>query len=323
MGKESLRTEIESNKFTFNISLSEKIFTIGSCFSDVIGGKLSQFKFKVLSNPFGTTYNPISIFKLLTEDVIDEEKIIQNQGLYFHYDFHSSFRHLDKNALVELLNKLKFKSINHLKESNCLIITLGTAWVYELVSSCKVVNNCHKVPQKEFNKRLLRMKEMATEMDDAIEYLKQINPDLQIIMTVSPVRHTKEGLKENQLSKSMLRVLCDFAETSYKNVHYFPSYEIMIDDLRDYRFYKDDLIHPTHFAEQYIWEKFQTTFFAKETMDFIQDWKLIINAMDHKPFNSETEEHQNFLKSQIQKLKLLSNRTDVEDEMLFFESQLV
>lgn len=319
----SLRTEIEIQPSEAKINLGDKVLTIGSCFSDSIGAKLLKNKFDVLSNPYGTTYNPISIFKILTSGGINYNKFVEHGGVTFHHDFHSELRADDQRKLEKLLQRRKEDVTQYLRSANWLIITFGTAWVYELVESGDVVNNCHKVPQKGFNRRLLGMKEMALAMDKTIEELKKINPDLNILMTVSPVRHTKDGLQENQLSKSMLRVLCDFAVTSHENVHYFPSYEIMVDDFRDYRFYKDDMIHPTNFAEQYIWDKFQSVYFSDDAMKFVHDWKYITSAMEHKPFNPTSREHQNFIKAQIDKLESLKGIVDVSEEEVWFKDKLV
>jgi len=322
MHSPSLRTEIDIKPSALKISLGQSVLTMGSCFSQSIGEKMTRYKFDVLTNPFGTTYNPISIFKALISNGINSHKFLEKRGMAFHYDFHSELRADNKQLLEKLLQRRKEEVTDHLKKADWLIVTFGTAWVYELKSSGEIVNVCHKVPQSEFNKRLLGMKEMAVAMDSMVNHFKKTNPRLNMLLTVSPVRHIRDGIQENQLSKSMLRVLCDFAVTSHDNVHYFPSYEIMVDDFRDYRFYRDDLIHPTAFAEQYIWEKFQGTYFEKETLDFIQDWKYVISAMEHRPFNPKTDEHQNFVRAQMEKIIGLSDKVDASDELAFFKAQL-
>jgi hypothetical protein len=323
MQDSSFRTKLDPKQIDLKISLATRILTIGSCFSDSIGEKLNRHKFKTLVNPFGTTYNPISIFNLLTSEGIKINKFVENGGMFFHYDFHSEFRAEDQRSLEKMLSNEKKKVSDFLKDTDWLVITFGTAWVYELKKSTEIVANCHKVPQREFSKRLLGLKEMIKGFDQTVGHLQDLNPELKILLTVSPVRHISDGIEENQLSKSMLRVMCDFATSSYDHVYYFPSYEIMMDDLRDYRFYKDDLIHPTKFAEDYIWDIFQRSFFDRDTMDFIKEWDSILSAMIHRPFNPNSDEHIKFIKTQIQKISQLSTHVDVKEELNYFESQLL
>ena len=321
MSSNSLRTEIKIQNSDWNIGLKDSIITIGSCFSDSIGERLKKYKFNTLVNPFGTVYNPISIFRLLQDQPIDPDRVVENQGLFLHYDFHSSFRKDNKEDLLKSLDEIKVSTIDKLRKADCLVITLGTAWVYELASTGEIVANCHKVPQKGFSKRLLGLKEIIKAFDGLVESLRPLNPDLKILLTVSPVRHIKDGIEENQLSKSMLRVICDFAVSSYDHVAYFPSYEIMMDDLRDYRFYKDDLIHPTEFAEEYIWKKFMETYFDSETLEFVKEWQSILAAMEHRPFNPGSPDHRLFCQSQIEKLDALSEVVDVREEKEFFNQK--
>ncbi len=322
MSSDSLRTEIKIPRSDWNIGLKDSVVTIGSCFSDTIGEKLRQYKFKISVNPFGTVYNPISIFNLLQDEEVDPGRVVKSQGMYLHYDFHSAFRSSKEDELLKSLAESKRSAISDLRSATYLIITFGTSWIYELKSTEAIVANCHKVPQKEFSKRLLGLKEIIKAFDQLVEHLKKVNSELKILLTVSPVRHIKDGIQENQLSKSILRVICDFAVSSYDHVQYFPSYEIMMDDLRDYRFYKDDLIHPTAFAENYIWERFQETYFDKATLEFAKEWKAILSALEHRPFNPQSDEHQRFIKRQLDKLKELSTLCDVSSETTRFEKLL-
>lgn len=317
------RTQIDVPKSSVSIGLKDQILTMGSCFSDSIGRRLRHYKFDVLANPYGTIYNPLSIFKLLSAGGINTRGFVNNQGMTFHHDVHSEIRAKDQRTLEKILQDKKSSVDDCLKDANWIIITFGTAWVYQLVSSNHIVANCHKVPQQNFKKRLLGMKEMALKLDEFMERMQVINPKLQLLFTVSPVRHIKDGIAENQLSKSMLRVLCDFAATSYEQAYYFPSYEMLVDDLRDYRYYKEDLIHPTDFAENYIWQKFVKAFMHIDALNFISDWERILSALRHKPFNPDTKEHQKFLKTHIEKLEELSKQVNAEDEVMRFRDQLL
>lgn len=323
MSKRSFRTELKPKPSPLLVGLKDRVFTIGSCFSDAIGQRLANHKFDTLVNPFGTVYNPVSIFNLLSDSAIDKAKVVERHGHFFHFDFHSSLSAKSKAELLSEIDRIKENALKNLANTNILIVTFGTAWVYEHINFESIVANCHKVPQREFRKRLLGMKEMVEAIDAFIGKLKIVNPKIQLLLTVSPVRHIKDGLVDNHLSKSMLRVLCDFVTSSYDHDHYFPSYEIMIDDLRDYRYYKDDLIHPTPFAEDYIWDIFCETHMDSATRTFVHKWEQIRSAMAHRPFNPDSQNHQKFIRDQLNKLDQLSAQVDVGDEISFFREQIM
>ncbi|WP_109830500.1 GSCFA domain-containing protein [Reichenbachiella versicolor] len=318
----SLRTEFKIAKGNCLFNLSSQFLTIGSCFSDMIAEHLTQNKFQVLGNPFGTVYNPISLFRLLQEEDFNDSKFIDREGIWLHHDFHSEFRNSSKEELAEVISDTKRLSNENLRNADCLIITYGTAWIYETLNDSYIVSNCHKTPQKYFNKRLLSIEEMMIAQDEFLNFVFSVNSKIQVLLTLSPVRHTKDGIPENQLSKSSLRLLCDRGQSSFQKVEYFPSYEIMMDDLRDYRFYKDDLIHPTSFAENYIWEKFRDTYLDKQANEFIDEWKKITSALAHKPFNPESKEHRRFVDASIQKLRQMSEKVNVSKEIALFQQQL-
>lgn len=274
-----------------------------------------------MSNPLGMVYNPISIFKLLGSEQVDESKFVEVGGQHFHLDYHSQFTAKDLKTLNTVL-AFKVREISEfLIKANYVFITLGTAYAYESIASGDVVANCHKIPQKNFNKRLLTLQEMMEAFNQLKSYLDQINPSLQYIFTLSPVRHIKDGIVENQLSKSLLRVLCHELLQD-KKVTYFPAYEMMMDDLRDYRFYKNDLIHPSEMAEDYIWEKFQQTYFSGQTLKIVTEWNKIRTALAHRPFNPKSENHQKFLKDQLRKLNVFAEYFPVKAEKSVLENQL-
>lgn len=323
MDVNNFRTVLKPIKTNQKIDLKDKILTIGSCFSDVIGDYLTRYKFNVLANPFGTVYNPISIFNYLNGFELVAEHYSELNEHYFHFDAHSKFFAKEKPTLGALLEVQKLEVNNYLKSANYLIITLGTSFVYKYHKTQKIVANCHKVSQSEFTKRLLTLEEINQSFKISLSSLKIQNPKLKILLTVSPVRHIKDGMEENSVSKALLRLFCDQATEQYENVSYFPSYEIMMDDLRDYRFYKPDMIHPNEVAEEYIWEFFQETYFGDSTKKYLSDWTKILNAMKHKPFNVTSSSHQKFLNRILENLDAFAEKVDISKEKAYFESQLL
>ncbi|MEQ9231951.1 MAG: GSCFA domain-containing protein, partial [Cyclobacteriaceae bacterium] len=253
------------------ISLADSVVSMGSCFADSIGSKLSDHKFNILSNPFGTIYNPISLCDLFNDEINDSE-IIENKGVYYHWQAHGEISALTKDDLLENLNSKRQNLKAALLKADWLIITLGSAFAYRLKSSQKIVANCHKVPQSEFTKELLSIEAMAESLSNAFQQLKTQNPSLNIIFTVSPVRHTRDGLVENNRSKARLMEVSRELSQSNDWITYFPAYEIMVDELRDYRFYAKDLVHPNEEAIDYIWKRFGETYFDPDTASFVENW---------------------------------------------------
>jgi len=320
---DAYRTEIKIQPSQHPIDHTQKIITIGSCFSQVIGQRMMDFKFDTFVNPFGTIYNPISILRLLGQPDLDEDGIIENNGVYLHYDLHSQLRAKDRKTLQTVIRERNTEVWSYLQKADWLVITLGTAFVYELKDQKRIVANCHKMPSNHFEKRMLGMKEMIAAFDTAYAKLKQSNPELKILLTVSPVRHIKDGIAENTLSKSLLRVFCDYCVQSSDQVFYFPSYEIMVDDLRDYRFYKQDLIHPNVTAEEYIWSRFVETYCTDSTRKILDDWSKILDALHHRPFNPASPEHQQFLEKQITKARTFEGHFNIARELAQFQKQLI
>ncbi|WP_186756357.1 GSCFA domain-containing protein [Echinicola salinicaeni] len=314
-----LQTKIQIPQLETQLNYDQEILTIGSCFSTVIGRKLLERKFNTLNNPFGTIFNPLSIIKLLQHtlngDAFPEDHIIQHQGRYLHYDFHSDIFGNSPSDLMEKIEACTERTAKSLKESATLIITFGTAHVYEYIKSNTTVANCHKQSSQLFEKRLLSLSEILHSFDHFQKNLIKINPNIQIILTVSPVRHIKDGIAENQLSKSLLRLLCHEISSRYEQASYFPSYEIMMDELRDYRFYKEDMIHPTAQAEDYIWEKFSQAFFTEDTKKKILYIENILKALSHKAFNPNGEAHQKFLSNLLLKMEQLTPEFDFSNEI--------
>lgn len=301
------------------MSLDSQILTLGSCFADVVGHQLKAYKVNTEVNPFGTLFNPLSIFKIVspTYSRADERLYVQNSEAWVHYDFHSQFSGNSKDELSESINEKLINTQSYLSAQNSqfLLLTFGTSFIYKLLQPQTYVANCHKMPKNLFEKILLSVKDICKAFAILHQELKEINPNLRIVLTVSPVRHTKDGMAENQVSKSILRAACHYLTTDYQDVEYFPSYEIMMDDLRDYRFYKPDMIHPNEVAEQYIFEKFSETYFDDKLKDFIKIWQPIRKALNHRPFNEKSDIHQQFLRKLLGDLEGVRGLVDVQDEM--------
>ena len=293
------RTQIPIKKVDNQIDYDSKVMLFGSCFAENIGNKLNYFKFQNTINPFGILFHPKAIENLITNS-INQKKYTKKDLFYYKEQWHcveahSILSNSSKNVLLSRLNE-DGNSIHHqLHSSTHLIITVGTAWVYRFIETDTVVANCHKVLQKKFLKELLTIDEIVASMEAIISLVKSINEKVEIIFTVSPVRHLKDGFTENSLSKAHLISAIHQVVEPRKSTHYFSSYEIMMDDLRDYRFYKNDMLHPNETAINYIWQQFTNTWINEKSFDLMKDIDTIQKGLSHKPFNANSEEHQQFL----------------------------
>ena len=296
------RTEVMVLRAEFRIAYPDKIMMLGSCFVENISEKLLSANFQADVNPFGIVYNPVSVanslYDLINNRAFTEDDLFLHQGVYHSFAHHSRFSDTNKEAVLEQINTRGKQSSAFLREATVLIITFGTANTYRLLSSDKVVSNCHKLPAKLFREERLSVNQIVEEWNRLIESL----PNLKILFTVSPIRHWKDGAHENQLNKATLLLAINELIKANKNCSYFPSYEIMLDDLRDYRFYAEDMIHPSSQAVDYIWEKFSNTYFDTKTKELIKEWESIQKALNHRPFNPDSEEHKQFLK-EVEKRK--------------------
>lgn len=310
---------------TTPIQLHDSVATFGSCFADVIGNYLTTNKFNTLANPFGTVYNPISIHQTLRmicgKEVPDEVNFVESQGAWFHYQFHSSFYDSSREALREKIEEKIKITHEHIKSCRVVILTYGTGFVYRRKDNQEIVSNCHKMPSSLFTKELLSTELILQSANETLDLLRMLNPQIRVITTVSPVRHTKDTLQLNSVSKSILR-LCAH-ELQKSGVEYFPAYEIMMDDLRDYRFYKTDRIHPTEEAEGYIIEKFGDQYFDTATKNLLMEWNSIRQALQHKPFQPNSSAHQIFLRKTLERLERIRQTLPVESEITAIKSQLV
>jgi len=304
------QTSIPISKSNFPINYHSKVLSLGSCFAVNMAEKFDYFKFENAVNPFGILFHPIVIEKFLAfaanEKQFTETDIHFHNERWFCFDAHSDLSHSDKNQLLQNLNQKIVETKNQLSKASHLIITLGTAWIYRHLESDEVIANCHKIPQKQFKKELLSVEEIQQSLQSIIGLLSKINPSIQIIFTISPVRHIKDGFVENQWSKSnLISAVHQITAQKPENLHYFPSYEIMMDELRDYRFYAEDMIHPNQTAVDYIWKRFSETWISEDAFPIMDQVSSIQKSLSHRPFNPNSESHQLFSSKLEQQIKQL------------------
>jgi len=302
-------TQIPIKKQNQNqIDYQSKILMLGSCFSENIGEKLGYSKFQNTINPFGILFHPKAIEDLvlnaINKKIYTEENVFCHNEQWHCFEAHSKLSNPSKEVILQQLNTSIHLTNKWLNDSSHIIITLGTAWCYRFIETDKTVANCHKVPQKKFLKEILSVKEIAENLASIITLIKNINKNATIIFTVSPVRHLKDGFIENQQSKSHL-ISATHSILKEHHASYFPAYEIVMDELRDYRFYAEDMIHPNQTAITYIWERFYKTWMCEDTIKTMDEINTIQKGLAHKPFNPEGEQHQEFLKNLASKIKEL------------------
>ncbi len=322
---QDFRTILAVTPSQWKIDHSDQILTLGSCFSDEIGRVLSTHKFETMVNPFGTVYNPVSIVRLLDWAISNEspkDGYTLSGESWVNFHFHSEFMALDRTQIEEKINQRMEEVHQFLGKAQYLVITLGTSWVYRYLKSDELVANCHKIPNNEFRKELLNPREVIRPLEDCLKRLREFNPGLKIILTVSPVRHLKDGIPENQVSKSILRIACHYLEEDLNFVEYFPSYEITLDDLRDYRFYQRDMIHPSSEAVEYIWQSFSKRYFTDSTQALNQEVESAISALDHRPFQPDSAAYHKFLKQTLKKLRSLGEKLNFDKEISELENKI-
>ncbi|MCM4167032.1 hypothetical protein KCTC52924_01889 [Arenibacter antarcticus] len=301
-----LQTQIPLYKVADQMDYQGKVVLLGSCFSENIGDKLSYFKFRALSNPFGILFHPKAIERLVARCV--NKQFYTEGDIFFHnerwhcFDAHSDLSALTKEQLLENLNTGLSVTLAEIGAASHIFITLGTAWAYRHKETDRYVANCHKVPQKEFSKEMISVEANVESLRHIMELVGTINENVRFIFTVSPVRHLKDGFVENQRSKANLSTAIHEVLEKSLNVTYFPAYEIMMDELRDYRFYNADMVHPNTLAIDYIWEKFKYVWISEAVYTVMEKVDQIQKGMKHRPFNPSSEQHQQFLDKQQQKI---------------------
>ncbi len=293
-------TKIPVQKSSFPIDYDSKIMLLGSCFAENIGKKFSYFKYQATTNPFGIIFNAVSLEKLIRR-VVENKKFTEND-IFFHnelwhcYEVHSELSNPDKDLFLSHLNSILESTHRHIAALTHCIITLGTSWVYSNIETHEIVANCHKVPQKQFTKELLSIEQTEKSLENIILLIHSVNPNCHFIFTVSPVRHIKDGFIENTLSKAHLIAAIHKTITHNPSpITYFPAFEIMMDELRDYRFYAEDMLHPNQTAIDYIWLRFYEHYISESAAKLMEEVDAIQKGLAHRPFNPNTESHQKFL----------------------------
>lgn len=301
-------TRVSVKKSRSQLNYSDSLFFMGSCFANNLYSRFNNYRLDVLPSPFGNIYNPLSLAKLLTRLLerrdVEENELIYSNGLYQHLDFHSTAGRTTPKEYLDNINPILQKAADFITKADWIVITLGTAFIYE--KDEVVVNNCHKLPKNEFNRRAIDIDETIETLGSVFEQLKKRNPSIRTVLTLSPVRHLRDDATENSLSKALLRVIIDKLTTS-PQTYYFPSYEILLDELRDYRWYDSSLTHPTEQAVDYIMEKFYLSYGSEEFNLFRKDAEKVLNMLNHKILKPDSDEAIKFLDRRERALRLFKN----------------
>ncbi len=309
------RTEIEINTSFPKIDYNSKIMLFGSCFAESIGERFINSGFNVNLNPFGVIYNPSSIKEniklLINEKYLTNNNLQFSNNQWYSYNHHSKFSNIDKDICLNSINSsIKF-SAEYIKNTDYIFFTFGTSWVYKLIDEDKIVVNCHKQPAKIFERYRLSINEIVESYKSLIAEIKAINKNVKLVFTVSPIRHWKDGANGNQLSKSILLLAIDEIINNTNNTFYFPSYEIVNDELRDYRFYTDDMIHISTIGVDYIWSKFKNSFFSDKTQNLIVQVSKLHKALNHRTVNSNTEEYKMLIEKSLLKIESIERQNNI------------
>jgi hypothetical protein len=314
--------------FIKKIDHKSKLLLVGSCFTEQIGSKLAAHKFNVLENPNGILFNPVSIAQAVVSYAAgkkyEENDLFYYNELWGSWQHHTRFSSIEKTKTLDMINLSQERAWSFIKEADWILVTLGSAFVYENMETENrvVVANCHKVPADKFYRRLLDTTEVKNTLSAMMETVKTINPSVNFIFTISPVRHLREGFIENNRSKAAL-IQAVHSLTDNENVFYFPAFELVIDDLRDYRFYAEDMVHPNYAATNYVWEKFMATCISEPSQQLMREIAVIMAAKNHKPFNPTSEQHKKFLQTNFDKATKLQQQhphLSLKEELSFFEN---
>ncbi|MBX9783137.1 MAG: GSCFA domain-containing protein [Chitinophagaceae bacterium] len=317
---------IDIKPLPHSISYNDKIMLVGSCFTEHIGNNLHDLKFNVLQNPNGILFEPASVCKSFVSYINHKqykaEELTKFNELWQSWDHHSRFSNPDKEKALNGINESQTAAHEFIKEAEWLIITLGSSFVYRLKKSNSFVANCHKAPAQWFEKYLIPIDEQIQLLDNTIHQLFYNNPKLKIIFTISPVRHLRDGVVDNNRSKARLIETVHHLVNKFDRLFYFPAYELVIDVLRDYRFYDIDLAHPNYAATQFVMEKFSTFAFDETTMELMKEIRQLVTARNHKAFHPGSNQHQQFLKQHFQKTQALAGaypKLDFRAELEYFK----
>lgn len=311
-----LTTLVSVPEIPVSITYETPVFLIGSCFSDVLGNRLNERKFPVVSNPFGTVYNPASICRMmlgiLENTMPDAGDIQYHNGIYFHPDYHSDLSSLSRDETFARIQEATRNAHDFLLKASRVFITFGTAFAYTEKNSGQVVANCHKLPADRFDKKLLSIDDICRDSENMIQKLREKRPGIPIVFTVSPVRHIRDGLTENNRSKARLLEAVHLLSENLPGVYYFPSYELVMDQLRDYRFYEKDMIHPNELAHDMVWERFSDTFFDSKTKQYLARVEKIMMASRHRPRFDQHQDYALFCRKQVADIDALKTYIPTE-----------
>ena len=323
------RTTLSIQPATYSIGHSERLMLLGSCFTEHIGARLQAGKFSLRINPFGIAYNPVSIARCLERLLertrpFSEDELFEHGGLWRSWDHHGSFAAPQRDEALRNINEAYHADAAFLPATNRILLTFGTADVFYLRDSGRIVANNHKMPADTFEQRRLSIEEIVGATANALEKIKAGQPDLQVVLTVSPVRHLRAGAIANQRSKATLILACEALCRQFSWVQYFPAYELLLDDLRDYRFYNDDMVHPSEMATTYIWERFMDTCFQKSTKQIVERLDKLRQALQHRPLHPGSDAHRAFVQAQLDHISQLEKEypaLDFRKERTHFEQQ--
>lgn len=306
-------TRVDIPKSSFDISYQDGLMFLGSCFADQIGLKMTEHGWHGCVNPFGVLYNPLSVAlgcrRILNPKPFAATDLFEHNGMVHSFMHHGKFSDYEMSTALTKINNALSDAADYFRKISCLVITFGTAYVYRLKSDGRVVANCHKIPASQFSRDLLTVNQIVDEWSDLLKWFRLVNPMIKIIFTVSPIRHWQNGAHDNQISKSILLLAEQALTEKYAAMaSYFPAYELMIDELRDYRFYADDLLHPSKVAVDYIWERFCDVYMNADTKDLLQEVEAIHRDMLHRPLNPATDAYKRFLSQTMSKIKRLHKK---------------
>lgn len=308
------------------IRYTDRILLVGSCFTEHIGGKLANLKFETLQNPHGILFDPVSVCDSLVSYL--EARQYQAGDLFYYQELwqswahHSRFSGTDQQMVLQAINDSQNRAHDFLQSADWLIITLGSSYSYRLVENQQAVANCHRAPGQWFRKHLCTIDETVAALDNMMHRLFKFNPHINLVFTISPVRHLRDGIIENSRSKARLIEAVHHMVDKFDRLHYFPAFELMIDVLRDYRFYDIDLAHPNYLGTEFVLEKFKESFIDPEAHGLMDQVQQILNARKHKAFQPDTTAHRNFLEQSAQKTRRLMEThpfLNLNEELAYFE----
>ncbi len=318
-----LTTTVPLPHYPFHINHSHRLITMGSCFTENIGKRFLENKFQTLINPFGQQYNPASICnglnRIFEQRKFSDEDVIEQDEMFHSWQHHSDFSKADKNELLQSINQSLTQHYQWFQQSDYLMLTFGTSHVFEWKQNGKIVSNCHKISGGEFNFRFLSAIEIEQQLHQTLNAFKEINPTAKILLTISPVRYMAFGFFENNLSKANLFVAVNNLLQKRNDSFYFPAFEIVIDELRDYRFFTEDMVHPNRLATQIVWQKLCNSLMQKDTLLLMNDIVKVLAAVHHKPRNANSQAHKKFIATTISKIEIIQQQhpeIDFENEKL-------